>query len=80
MLKVTEWVAEDSVSGESEGWTFLSKVVREVGKTKAVQVPLITRRLCGPCPLFHLVSPCQPASCCHFALKGVGEGEECDFW
>lgn len=31
MLKVTEWVAEDSVSGESEGWTFLSKVVKEAG-------------------------------------------------
>lgn len=31
MQKVTEWVAEDSVSGEREGQIFPSKAVRDTG-------------------------------------------------
>ena len=72
MWKVTECVAEDSVSREREGWTFLPKVVREAGMTRAAQFPFIIRLLRCPCPLFHLVSQGQPAPCCHFALKGGG--------
>lgn len=54
MWKVTEWVAEDSVSGERKGRTFLLKVAREAGLTKAVQFPLIIDYCVAPAPCFTL--------------------------
>lgn len=78
MWKVTEWVSEDSVSGEREGPTLLSKEVREAeyhGSSIPFNHPITSASLPLVSPSFSVPVRSSLPFC-----SQRGRGEQCNFW